>query len=80
MYLTYKSEKTFTRPIKDHFQIEILLENFDKRIEEIANEIIQLKENIKSTQQLIEMSLANTRNRILRFNVKLGTIFNQKII
>ncbi|KAF9112633.1 magnesium ion transporter [Mortierella sp. AM989] len=75
MYLTEKKEG-HPRPIDQHDEIEILLESYMKQVEEIANVIYMVKQQMQSTEDFVSVILAAKRNQLLLFELKiaLGTV------
>eukprot|EP01127_Copromyxa_protea_P005740 TRINITY_DN15600_c0_g1_i1.p1 TRINITY_DN15600_c0_g1~~TRINITY_DN15600_c0_g1_i1.p1 ORF type:complete len:413 (+),score=51.34 TRINITY_DN15600_c0_g1_i1:155-1240(+) len=58
-----------TKTPQTRIEVELLLEEYYKKLEEITNEIAQLQRNITSTQEAIQMSLSRSRNEIMRLNL-----------
>ncbi|KAF9578213.1 magnesium ion transporter [Lunasporangiospora selenospora] len=71
MYLT---EKKLGRPrTKDsHDEIEILLESYLKQVEEIANSVAIMKQQMQSTEEIVNVMLGATRNQLLLFELRIA--------
>ncbi len=54
---------------EDFYAIESLLEFVEEPFEEIANNILEIKENIDDTQEFITFKVNNRRNSIIRFDL-----------
>jgi magnesium transporter len=76
MYLTDKEQMGTPRPINQHEEIELLLENYLKQIDEIENETSEVLSNIKTTEDIINITLDSQRNRVMLLELKLtmGTL------
>ena len=72
MYLTVKASTGHRRRLEDHQEIEVLLESYLHKIEELQNEVKGLTHNILSTEQLIQIHLDTTRNQIMRLELLLS--------
>ena len=71
MYLTAAREghpKTEKSSLED---IELLLESFEKQVEEVISEMDQICANVNNTQEIVELMLDSNRNRLLTLD--LGT-------
>jgi len=53
-------------------EVELLLESYSKKFEEINNELTALQANIASTRTVIDMSLNSTRNYLMRLNLHIA--------
>lgn len=51
-------------------ELELLLESFDKQVEEVAAETSQLHSDINNTQEVVELILDNNRNKLLALDLK----------
>ena len=51
--------------------LELLLESFEKQVEEVISEIDQICANVNNTQEIVELILDSNRNRLLTLD--LGT-------
>ncbi|KAB5591210.1 Mitochondrial inner membrane magnesium transporter mrs2 [Ceratobasidium theobromae] len=75
MYLSDK-KLGVPRTIDDHDDLELLLESFDKQVEEIVNEAETTMTNVQSTQEIVELILDSNRNALLALDLKvsIGTL------
>jgi len=71
MYLTDKKNGTL-RELKDHDELELLLESFTKQVEEIVNEAENIQSNVQSTQEIVELVLDSNRNALLALDLKVS--------
>ncbi|KAJ1020397.1 hypothetical protein NDA13_005716 [Ustilago tritici] len=51
-------------------ELELLLESFDKQVEEVVSETTQLSSDISNTQEVVELILDNNRNKLLALDLK----------
>lgn len=51
-------------------ELELLLESFDKQVEEVVAETTQLASDISNTQEIVELILDNNRNKLLALDLK----------
>ncbi|KAK7055444.1 magnesium transporter [Favolaschia claudopus] len=80
MYLTDKTND-ITRELDDHEDLEVLLESFNKQVEEIVNEAENIESaspsahtNVQSTQEIVELILDSNRNALLALDLKVSII------
>ena len=59
-------------PIDQHTEVEFLLENYQKHVQEILNEISGMLKEIEFHQRVINLKFASRRNKLASLNVKLG--------
>ncbi|KAG0357592.1 magnesium ion transporter [Gamsiella multidivaricata] len=71
MYLT---EKKLGRPrtTDSHEEIEILLESYLKQVEEIANTVSIVKQQMQSTEEIVNVILGANRNQLLLFELRIA--------
>lgn len=69
MYLTTKAKLGHRRRLDQHQEIELLLETYLKQIEEVNHRLSQMKSTVQSTQDVLNIQLAQVRNEIIRFNL-----------
>lgn len=55
-------------------QLELLLESFDKQVEEVVAETTQLSSDISNTQEVVELILDNNRNKLLALDLKTSIV------
>lgn len=70
MYLTSKQSGQ-RRQTREHHEVELVLEAYVSKIDELLNEVKGLIGNIKSTEQLVQIHLDATRNQIMRIELLL---------
>lgn len=51
-------------------ELELLLESFDKQVEEVVAETTQLHSDMTNTQEVVELILDNNRNKLLALDLK----------
>ena len=75
MYLTAK-QLGAPRDSHDHEELELLMESFDKQVEEIVSEIENLSANVSATEAIVELILDSNRNELLALDLKvsIGTL------
>ena len=75
MYLTAKQQNTPRDP-SDHEECELLLESFDKQVEELVSEVETLSANVSATEAIVELILDSNRNELLALDLKvsIGTL------
>ncbi|CUA75477.1 Mitochondrial inner membrane magnesium transporter mrs2 [Rhizoctonia solani] len=71
MYLT-DQKLGVERKMEDHDELEVLLESFDKQVEEIVNEAETTISNVQSTQEIVELILDSNRNALLALDLKVS--------
>ncbi|GAM17811.1 hypothetical protein SAMD00019534_009860 [Acytostelium subglobosum LB1] len=74
MYLSFRSITGGTRKRNQHEELEILLENYMRQLEQISNEISQLKETLSSTEEFVNFQLDTARNKMMRMNLTLSLV------
>ncbi|CAO3619408.1 unnamed protein product [Cunninghamella echinulata] len=73
MYLTAKKSGR-SRDSSDHEEVELLLESYLKQTEEIANEASRLISNMRSTEDVVQLTLDLSRNALMWFDIRLNMI------
>lgn len=74
MYLTAAKEG-HPRDAKSNMEeLELLLESFEKQVEEVVAEIDSMYANVNNTQEIAELMLDSNRNRILSMELRIGII------
>lgn len=71
LYVTYRAQTGTTRNVSEHHEAEVILEEYLKQVEEIANELAELRANIESTEAVLNIELSSARNRIMRLDLVL---------
>ncbi|KAF9114330.1 magnesium ion transporter [Mortierella sp. AM989] len=71
MYLTEKKLGN-PRTIDSHEEIEILLESYLKQVEEIANTVSIVKQQMQSTEEIVNVILGANRNQLLLFELRIA--------
>lgn len=71
MYLTAAKKGTPVTKDGNLEELELLLESFEKQVEEVIAEIEQIYANVNNTQEIVELILDSNRNRLLTLD--LGT-------
>ncbi|KAI8360292.1 hypothetical protein B0O80DRAFT_381745 [Mortierella sp. GBAus27b] len=71
MYLTEKKMGT-PRTKDSHEEIEILLESYLKQVQEIANTVSIVKQQMQSTEEIVNVMLGATRNQLLLFELRIA--------
>ncbi|WFD28184.1 Inner membrane magnesium transporter MRS2 [Malassezia nana] len=74
MALMYLTDAKLGRPrteASDLEELELLLESFEKQVEEVIAEIEQIYANVNNTQEIVELILDSNRNKLLTLD--LGT-------
>ncbi|KAK0545038.1 hypothetical protein OC845_005302 [Tilletia horrida] len=72
MYLTDSQQRSHPRdPAKDGVEeLELLLESFDKQVEEVVYEAENMSSNIQNTQEVVELILDSNRNDLLNLDLR----------
>ncbi|KAI8099857.1 uncharacterized protein BX664DRAFT_273382 [Halteromyces radiatus] len=73
MYLTAK-KSGHPRDASDHEEVELLLEAYLKQTEEITNETSRLISNMKSTEDVVQLTLDISRNALMWFDIRLTMV------
>ena len=55
-------------------ELELLLESFEKQVEEVIAEIEQIHANVANTQEIVELILDSNRNRLLALDLRTSII------
>ncbi|WFD31962.1 Inner membrane magnesium transporter MRS2 [Malassezia sp. CBS 17886] len=55
-------------------ELELLLESFEKQVEEVIAEIEQIHANVNNTQEIVELILDSNRNRLLALDLRTSII------
>ncbi|KAG9066118.1 magnesium ion transporter [Linnemannia hyalina] len=71
MYLTEKKQG-HPRTEDSHEEIEILLESYLKQVEEIANTVAIVKQQMQSTEEIVNVILGANRNQLLLFELRIA--------
>ncbi|WFD24494.1 Inner membrane magnesium transporter MRS2 [Malassezia equina] len=71
MYLTDAKLGHARTETSDLEELELLLESFEKQVEEVIAEIEQIYANVNNTQEIVELILDSNRNKLLTLD--LGT-------
>ncbi|CAO3616401.1 unnamed protein product [Cunninghamella blakesleeana] len=71
MYLTAKKSGK-PRDASDHEEVELLLESYLKQTEEIANDASRLISNMRSTEDVVQLTLDLSRNALMWFDIRLN--------
>jgi magnesium transporter len=72
MYLSEKLLYGRNRDVDKHEEVEMLLENYYTQMEDVMNRIEELKSDINSTQEFIEICLDSIRNRMMQMELKIS--------
>ena len=59
-------------PIDKHNEVELILENYDKHIQEILNEISGILKELDINQRVLTLNYANNRNKIAKLNLNIS--------
>ncbi|KAF9285057.1 magnesium ion transporter [Mortierella alpina] len=71
MYLTEKKQG-HPRTVDSHEEIEVLLESYLKQVEEIANTVSIVKQQMQSTEEIVNVILGANRNQLLLFELRIA--------
>jgi len=71
MYLTEKIVNQQPRDIDKHEEIEMLLETYQNRVENVINSTDDMREDLDDTQEFLEVCLDSIRNRMMQMELKL---------
>lgn len=71
MYLTEALVWHRPRSVDKHEEIEMLLETYLTQLEDVLNRIEELKSDINSTQDFLEICLDAVRNRMIEYDLKM---------
>ena len=70
-YLTFRHEQGEPAPPDEHMQVELIMETYRTRMEDLLDRIAEVFRQIESTRTVFALSLDNTRNRIARMDLSL---------
>ena len=59
-------------PIDKHNEVELILENYEKHIQEILNEISGILKELDINQRVLNLNYANNRNKIAKLNLNIS--------
>lgn len=68
MYLTLKS-RGYPPAISDHSEIEVILETYLRKVDELENEVEQMVKSITLTEEHIQIRLDSTRNSMMKLEL-----------
>ncbi|KAG0239136.1 magnesium ion transporter [Actinomortierella wolfii] len=71
MYLTEKKQG-HPRTKDNHEEIELLMESYLKQVEEIANTVSIVKQQMQSTEEIVNVILGANRNQLLLFELRIA--------
>ncbi|KAG0255145.1 magnesium ion transporter [Actinomortierella ambigua] len=71
MYLTEK-KLGHPRTKDNHEEIELLMESYLKQVEEIANTVSIVKQQMQSTEEIVNVILGANRNQLLLFELRIA--------
>lgn len=77
MALMYLTDAKNGHPRTEHSnleELELLLESFEKQVEEVVAEIESMYANVNNTQEIAELILDSNRNRILSLELRIGIV------
>ncbi|KAI3614612.1 hypothetical protein CBS9595_003883 [Malassezia furfur] len=74
MYLTAAKEGHPRDDKSNMEELELLLESFEKQVEEVVAEIDSMYANVNNTQEIAELMLDSNRNRILSMELRIGIV------
>ncbi|CAM9741866.1 unnamed protein product, partial [Ectocarpus sp. 13 AM-2016] len=72
MYLTDNECKSTARDLHQHQEIEMLFENYLLQVELLASDVKELQNEVRNTEEIVEIELDVLRNNILRFELLLS--------
>lgn len=78
MHLTRNSKDSTCYSLGDHDQMEVLLENYQKQLKQIFNDLNKYLKELELSKSIITVSLADRRNDLAVKNIKIS-IFNISI-
>lgn len=68
MYLTLKS-RGYPPAISDHGEVEVILETYLRKVDELENEVEQMVKSITLTEEHIQIRLDSTRNSMMKLEL-----------
>ncbi|WFC97049.1 Inner membrane magnesium transporter MRS2 [Malassezia brasiliensis] len=74
MFLTAAKEGHPRNAKSNMEELELLLESFEKQVEEVVAEIDNMYANVNNTQEIAELMLDSNRNRILSLELRIGIV------
>ncbi|KAK3238325.1 hypothetical protein CYMTET_51653 [Cymbomonas tetramitiformis] len=69
---THNSRGDGNTLVINHDEVELLLENFSSRLDNLDDQLGDLSGRIASSRELLNLSLANERNQILRLELRMA--------
>ncbi|CAM9810529.1 unnamed protein product, partial [Hapterophycus canaliculatus] len=72
MYLTENDKAATARDPEEHQEVEMLFENYLLQVELLASEIREYQNEVRNTEEIVEIELDVLRNNILRFELLLS--------
>ncbi|KAN0063482.1 magnesium ion transporter [Thecaphora frezii] len=70
MYLTDSKKGEARTEASKMDELELLLESFDKQVEEVVAETEQIHNDMSNTQEVVELILDNNRNKLLALDLR----------
>lgn len=61
-------------PVDNHDEVELILENYEKHMQEILNEISGMLKELDINQKVMDLNYADNRNKIALLNLKVSYI------
>ncbi|MES1906895.1 MAG: hypothetical protein MHM6MM_000122 [Cercozoa sp. M6MM] len=74
MYLTHYREHGHARDISDHDELELLLEHFVSELEEVHEDLENMRDSVYNVEKAVRLQLDRQRNEILKFDLRLQVI------
>lgn len=75
MYLTRKTNNNLdSEKVNDHSELEVLLENYEKLVDELNERLKRMSREIDISQKIANLGLATQRNDIALLNTKVSMI------
>lgn len=70
-YVTTRAATGHARRLDQHHEVEELLENYLRQLDEISNEVAKIKSNVSSTEDMVHIHLDTQRNQIMKLDLVL---------
>ena len=69
MYLTQKARSGSAPPSSEHGEVEVILETYLRKVDELENEVEQMVKSISLTEEHIQIRLDSTRNSMMKLEL-----------
>eukprot|EP00698_Gefionella_okellyi_P002212 TRINITY_DN12032_c0_g1_i1.p1 TRINITY_DN12032_c0_g1~~TRINITY_DN12032_c0_g1_i1.p1 ORF type:complete len:461 (-),score=100.09 TRINITY_DN12032_c0_g1_i1:34-1416(-) len=69
LFLTKRSLTGVSRPVAEHEEAELLLESYARQLDDASGKVLQMKQEITNSKEIVALDMDRNRNRIIRLNL-----------